>query len=354
MSCFPKIFVYKLPSFLQDATNSDVKKAFGHMKNNTSSYYNTNQYALSIIMLNRIYKSSCYTKNASNANIFYIPILAKPKSLNEWKHVCKGLKNIMLEKYLPHLTVYTAQRHFFTLGKGHYAMKDCPFWYNPQGLLTYAVRLSYSHSMSNINTEKNEYANFVVNTDGTYPNLYSVPYPSSIHWHGYEKKDPIPYHKRIYFMSFIGNLDHGDIQVRSMIKKQCRKYNNNDMCYINSNDILLKQKSIFCLEPGGDSPFRKSLSDSLALNCIPVIFSKYTDAVAPLFWGKWRDSARVLIPRTLFIKGKIDLYTHLKQYSGKIRKMQETISRNKRSFQYSLGNDNEDAVSVILNNVASN
>ena len=47
----------------------------------------------------------------------------------------------------------------------------------------------------------------------------------------------------------------------------------------------VKGRSTFCLEPGGDSPYRKSLWDSLAVGCIPVVFSKYSELTAPWHWG---------------------------------------------------------------------
>ena len=48
--------------------------------------------------------------------------------------------------------------------------------------------------------------------------------------------------------------------------------------------VRAKASSVFCLEPEGDSPDRKSVYDSLLLGCIPVVFSRRTLALSPLHW----------------------------------------------------------------------
>ena len=72
----------------------------------------------------------------------------------------------------------------------------------------------------------------------------------------------------------------------------------------------IKQNSVFCLEPEGDSPWRKSLSDSMVFGCIAVLFSEATDNVAPWSWTKWKQQGRILLGdqyRTDLLDGRIDL-----------------------------------------------
>ena len=56
-----------------------------------------------------------------------------------------------------------------------------------------------------------------------------------------------------------------------------------------------KKQSRFCLEPEGDSPERKSIYDSVLSGCVPVLFSKWTDQIAPVSLRGWWQDARVLI-----------------------------------------------------------
>ena len=81
-------------------------------------------------------------------------------------------------------------------------------------------------------------------------------------------------------MTFIGDDTHGDVDVRARIASQCLRYGA-AVCRreeLWSHELLiLKASSVFCLEPAGDAPFRRSISDSVVLGCIPVIFNDATD-----------------------------------------------------------------------------
>ena len=80
----------------------------------------------------------------------------------------------------------------------------------------------------------------------------------------------------------------GDWQVREAIRKSCAAVKNASLCdnrLFNVANLALKQQSIFCLEPAGDTPSRKSIVDSITLGCIPVTFS-----------GKAWDASALLTP----------------------------------------------------------
>ena len=105
----------------------------------------------------------------------------------------------------------------------------------------------------------------------------------------------------------------------------------------------------FCLEPGGDSPYRRSFTDDLVLGCIPVIFGQLQDRVYPWLWNGWREASRVLIPRTLMVENKIDLFELLSSIPEELlHRMQETIARNACKFQMSLEDDPGDEVHTLL------
>jgi xyloglucan galactosyltransferase MUR3 len=45
------------------------------------------------------------------------------------------------------------------------------------------------------------------------------------------------------------------------------------------------RRSVFCLQPPGDQPNRKSVVDSLLLGCIPVLFHEAQLDYIPWHWG---------------------------------------------------------------------
>jgi len=143
--------------------------------------------------------------------------------------------------------------------------------------------------------------------------------------------------------------------VRKRIVRMCKSYKDSRACRASGWKPALataKAKSIFCLEPAGDSPWRKSLSDSITFGCIPVLFSDLTDDVAPWFWQDWKARARVLVPRDEFVAGHIDLKKLLQSMPSRLLElMQTTLRDNARRFQYSVDDDQEDGVRVILDNL---
>lgn len=158
-------------------------------------------------------------------------------------------------------------------------------------------------------------------------------------------------------MLFVGSDSHGDHLVRQLITRQCQHYRNGSVCTIGNRSpnssilsaIALKRRALFCLEPVGDSPFRKSLSDSIALGCVPVLFSSWTDAVAPWFWGSWKARARVLVPRNDFLGGTIELRQLLSSIPPTLlQTMQATLAQKGKSFQYSLDDDSGDGIDTLL------
>ena len=163
-------------------------------------------------------------------------------------------------------------------------------------------------------------------------------------------------------MSFVGEDSHGDKEVRRNITKMCEGYSDNSVCGVSIRtrskekfeSLLSKEKSkaFFCLEPAGDSPWRKGLSDSITLGCIPVLFSDLTDDVAPFHWKSWKDRSRVLIPRKAFVSGCVDLKTLLQSVPPQLVKLfQKTLREKARMFQYSVNDDQEDGIRVILDSL---
>lgn len=364
----PKVYVYQnLPSKLRDSPKTpSISYSFGRQNNKDAKYkgylYNTNQYALSTILENRLLNSKeCRTKDPNEADLFYATVLTKPKMAKSISKACRGINGKMVRGALVHLNETNACRHFFVLGKGHYNARSCDGWYhNPIPELQHAQRLAYSHfSFHKSKKHVHSYSHHD-KTKKDYPNLMSAPYPSSLHFKAKTVTSKLPQFtkasKRRTLMGYIGRSNHGDTQVRKKIVQACRRYHDKRVCASYSDWrpalVTAKSKSTFCLEPAGDSPWRKSLSDSITFGCIPVFFSELTDDVAPWFWQDWKARARVVVPRDEFVAGRIDLKVLLEAIPSKLLKlMQSTLKQKARRFQYSVDDDQEDGIRVILDNL---
>lgn len=365
----PKVFVYDLTPELTDSpSESSIAKVFGRKDEEQKEYkvyslggqWTSQQYTFPSILEYRLRNSEqCRTLDPEEADLFFVPILTAPKAAKSWRRACEKIKANTLIPALPYLDSSNACRHFFALGKGHYNGKACSGWFaNPIEELAPSFRLAYSHFDFDIDERTGEHSRLASDTEtkAKYPNLVSVPYPSSVHFWKNTDVASLPQfsnaHNRTVLMSFVGEVFHGDTQVRRNIIKMCEGYSDYAICRgMVSNSLLSKEKSkaVFCLEPAGDSPWRKGLSDSITLGCIPVLFSDLTDDVAPFHWKSWKDRSRVLIPRKAFVSGCVDLKTLLQSAPPQlVNLMQRTLREKARMFQYSVNDDQEDGIRIIL------
>ena len=365
----PKVYVYNLSGAFADLSRSDTLRAddaFGPPAVGwNGTLRRTNQYGLGRILEHRLRDpASCYyTADPGEADLFFVPVLTAPKGGTQWAERCRRLNaTALLEELAPTLAPGNACRHFFALGKGHYVGRPCQGWFwEPLPEFNSTIRLAYSHFKPAGKTKDSREKAAL-----KHPNLFSVPYPSSVHLEpgvdpphgrhrdlrGSRRRD------RKHLMGFVGSYDHGDVDVRRRIRDACRSYNSSDVCPMaagrgtRTEDLVVKSDTAFCLEPGGDSPWRKSLSDSIAFGCVPVLFSDETDDVAPWFWGDWKAAGRVLVDRDDFVSGRVDLLGLLGSVPpGLLRLMRETLARHARRYQYSLRDDPGDAVHALLEGV---
>eukprot|EP00522_Entomoneis_paludosa_P001996 CAMPEP_0172474808 /NCGR_PEP_ID=MMETSP1065-20121228/69551_1 /TAXON_ID=265537 /ORGANISM="Amphiprora paludosa, Strain CCMP125" /LENGTH=175 /DNA_ID=CAMNT_0013232999 /DNA_START=413 /DNA_END=940 /DNA_ORIENTATION=- len=158
-------------------------------------------------------------------------------------------------------------------------------------------------------------------------------------------------------MLFVGRTETGDRQVREEIGRQCASYDDTTKCNMQTAvtkgvalSIATKLNATFCLEPGGDNPNRKSISDSIVSGCIPVFFSNNTGRAWQWHWEDWKYQAHISVPRIPFIQGQIDLYTLLHETipSHIVTMMQSSLHRHARQFQYSYDEDPHDGIRLLL------
>ncbi|KAJ8603271.1 hypothetical protein CTAYLR_006950, partial [Chrysophaeum taylorii] len=238
------------------------------------------------------------------------------------------------------------------------------------------------------------------------PNLVSIPYPSSIHASRDTNPRGAPWRvrplaERDILMSFQGTLPkekavrigengtllqdkHYGASVRERIVEICANLPQSICLFDNLDpekhyhyrrvasppgecfDHLgrrgfrpeslerVKGRSVFCLEPMGDSPYRKSIWDSLAVGCIPVVFSLYAEITAPWHWGSWRNDSRVYIPEQLLFEDDFDIVHHLASIpNATVRRMQETIASNNHRIQFAIDDLPYDAYETLVRRAAA-
>ena len=311
----PKVYVYDLPPTLTDSYSPHFEmgwrdewyhtlksKVFGsrlELRKGDEAFTkylrHTQQYTFAYILEYRLRRSKeCRTRDPQVADLFYVPVLTRGKAAEKMEKACSSASGEMVETALEHINATNACRHFFAFGKGHYNALMCKGWFSePSKRLKPALRLAYSHFDIRVHEDGgpvyHSRAPYNI-TQSTYPNLFSVPYPSSFHFKAKPPLSPEPLYpqfatNRTVLISFIGKDNHGDTAVRQRAVQQCRQYHQIDarLCQIVDRWlpplITEKAKAVFCLEPAGDSPWRKSLADSITLGCIPVLFSDLTDDV---------------------------------------------------------------------------
>mmetsp|Transcript_9938 Transcript_9938/g.15102 ORF Transcript_9938/g.15102 Transcript_9938/m.15102 type:complete len:470 (+) Transcript_9938:83-1492(+) len=344
--------------------------------------------------------SSCRTFNAAQADLFFIPMFTAVKGNKEWRNICRIDEQEIL-KNLKFLKPSTACRHFLFFAKTFRACSTGKFWYDPNDLrLWQMARLAYDMPLDlpwetdlslkeipfkenyrnaksglidrgkgfygseriKIRNNKTIIAPPTTSRTETYmvpfPNIYSVPYPSSIHWSS-SNIDPIalrfPYKNRTTLINFIGTVGKRESsKLRHRMHHVLAQFNcSNIYCHhsgvSHGSTLLTKGNSIFCLEPGGDSPSRKSISDSIAFGCIPVTFGY---ATAQQYSDFWNSDMRVDISiRDMMHGPDTFLLDYLKAIANNktlLTSKRRALDKVKKRFTYSTFADHNDAVDIIL------
>ena len=260
--------------------------AFGMPMKEYPGVYASNQFNLAHVMLYRLQHSShCrVTQNASEADLFVIPVLSNPKSGDTWGALCwqpnlwgraviRGEGGNTL-RFLPHLNAATAKRHLFFISKGHYVASGgvscdwirgeppaAPFFADVQ-------RFAYSHSYAGYKYGKRTWG--LPGAPVVDGRVVSVPYPSWIHWSskafGGGAAPWQQFDKRPFRIHFVAGMHGKQIMLRKRLFEDCKALQKpacRAVDYFSEDVMIEKQRSVFCLEPEGDSPFRKSVYDSI-------------------------------------------------------------------------------------------
>jgi len=383
--------MYNLSGILPGWRNPSFDEAFGKVAADAPvtpgvAYLDSYHYNLPLILSHRLlHASNCYTDDPAAADLFWVPLHIQKQSSKVFSSYCKSFRRLLnvtptgLASQLPHLTASTAHRHFFVVGFSHMALtKSCDGWFsNPRPEFHSFVRVAHTHVLTTngsdalrahlYGVESNQL--MFKSTRWSFPNLISVPLPGLLHTTPLENGSHHRVNadsKRSQLMIFVGHDVHGDVSVRKRITAQCaqswsclwkrpRPPPTELVRPVLAEVILLKRKSVFCLEPAGDAPDRPSISDSVACGCIPVLFNPLTHALWPYHWNNWKAAGTVLVPRAEFLAGKINLEKLLSSIPQPLlERLQQTVNENAQRFIYSVYDDpHDDALQVMLRAVKS-
>ena len=102
--------------------------------------------------------------------------------------------------------------------------------------------------------------------------------------------------------------------------------------------LELKRQSVFCIEPPGANPVRRSMYDSFLAGCIPVLFMSARDfsAFLPYPFLERRHNMSVRIDPSEM--ASLDLHAHLRElnHTGRALRMRRAIARHAHRLVYSL------------------
>jgi len=365
--------------------------------------YGQGMYMMPAIMLWRLYRSKrCpMTTNASEADLFLVPVWPGAHRREEILEKCGRESNERLAEQLHYLDSRTAHRHFFLVGKGHIVPRDkCDAWWKkPEGLLHEAMRFAYSpvyqpevyvfggaarkrpKGYGPALFDDDELADALAvdparehhGPGADYPHLVSVPYPSSIHasvttldkrqpWHRRGTSNTTsPFYRSIHnatLASYVGHFkDDTYAKLRHKIAAECRDARDED-CRLTAPESLFDHNSqfcgtrdsalaaTFCLEPSGDSPYRKGLYDVMLAGCIPVVFSAYNTRVSPWFVP---EKGIMRLSETEYMAGEWNVLDRLRSVSPRrIAKMQTALHEGAVKMQYALDDVPGDAFETLL------
>ena len=206
------------------------------------------------------------------------------------------------------------------------------------------------------------------------PHLHSVPYPSSIHASRSTRTPPWAVGAGAHgasLASFVGEpraLEKGNY-ARARPKliadcaaapdAACRVYDPHAANRLGETGAYAKargrhfygleettQRATFCLEPGGDSPYRKGFYDALATGCIPVVFGAFNARVAPWFVPR---GVVVELNETAYLAGDLDVLAFLAAMpADEVSRRQELLAAGAVKVQYAIDDVPGDAVETLL------
>lgn len=250
-------------------------------------WYATDQFLLEVIFHNKMKRYKCLTNDSASAVAIYVPFYA---GLDVSRYVLDGSNAkrdenpLRLAKWIVKTSEWKRMQghdHFSVLGRISidFRRESEDKWGSK--LLT----LPQFKNMTFLDIESDSRGN----------NEFSIPYPTYFHPSSdnevFEWQEKVQELDRPYLYAFVGcRRPNIATSIRDLIIQQCiSSFPRCELLDCNINDcnnpinvIKMFKKSVFCLQPAGDSYTRRSTFDSILAGCIPVFFhpsSAYTQYI---------------------------------------------------------------------------
>ena len=369
-----KIYIYQLPSrFNTDALNcmqkTWVKSCYslshcgmGRELYNISggvSVRDSHMFSLEVVLHHKLMFSTYRTMDPEKADIFYIPAYAGLQCLC----IMNNLKiNQTFKEFADDLYSYMLQQPYYKSGKPHFSSigkiqremqwTGCPY-----------IRHPLNRNVTYFSIEKET---FLKPSDKRYKeSVVSAPYPSYIHYtKSTDTKDltsvPELSQRDVFILLAAGkrrsNPDRNKIMDQLPLKtgKFYRKFKSDanantslDAVFYYTDECREDPKwgtidwmmhTVFCLQPPGDSPTRKSFFDAILSGCIPVLFP-YSDQKSAWPFLDYFDYSTftVTIEIDEITRNHVQVIDVLRTVPEKrIKQLHENVIRLRQWFQYSI------------------
>ncbi|XP_077982374.1 uncharacterized protein LOC144437325 [Glandiceps talaboti] len=317
-----KIYVYDLPSkFNRDLARcvQTIDKCFQLDENNFGmgpellgykdvSVRDTHQFSLEVILHEKMMYSSYRTKNASEADLYYIPFYPGIACF------CRSFQKSSFDLITLHQEMWhyiTEKWPYFDMGKPHamaLAKIEREHWSQRCGILS---EFDYANEIQFIGIEEEYNPAYRSYFKRSEQHILVAPYPSYGHLlatkhtrsnartvNFYDPPETTSTNTNRNILVFMAASDRNNHELREILKSQMNWTKETYESYMTSHPsdyedytyegvwyvtpecahptklptMQWMQHSIFCLQPPGDSPTRKSFYDAIVAGCIPVIF----------------------------------------------------------------------------------
>jgi len=353
---WPRVFVYELPC---KWTSCSIKRKYATSFENeglgpkrSDGLYNTNPWFLEVIMHTRPLRSAHRTRDSLEADLFYIPLYLTAREVGEIEDGTSSDALEFLRRNYESWNRTQGERHFTTAGRT---------WGGIIGRREYE-KSPLSANLDFLTIEKVSWRRYVKSWTNI-TRVYPIPYPSVYHYSldlGIPSRFPwSPHtHPRPWLVAYISSPKS---ELRKVLTKQCQAWPN--LCNAGSAEFKDKtwmqdfldvyNHSVFCLQPPGDTPTRKGIFDSIAIGCIPVLFSPHSAEKQYTWHLPNIGDYSIYIPQSNVLERGLDVFHTLASIpDNKVKNMQDALSKVAFRTQYAMDDPPEelgdDAVEVIL------
>ncbi|CAN1780552.1 Probable xyloglucan galactosyltransferase GT12 [Linum perenne] len=310
------------PSISNLGLGTRVKDHGGDEVLTEEGWYATYQFILEVIFHHRMETYECLTNDSTSASAIFVPFYAGfdvGRYLWGYNATTRDALGVELVQWLRNQPEWNnngmwGRDHFFVSGRIAWDLRrdDVSQWGSK------LMMLPESMNMTLLTVETTSWSN-----------EFAVPYPSYFHPTNvnqvHQWQERIRTHERRYLYAFVGapraNMT-GSIRGHLMEQcigstmKKCKLLNcqQRERCENPVEVMRVFQDSVFCLQPPGDSPTRRSIFDSILAGCIPVFFHPFS-AYGQYLWHLPRNYSTysVYIPEMLVREGRVDIEKRLLQ-----------------------------------------